>query len=66
MVGAADPAAAVDEGIEHHVEKLVGELEADFCAPVAASPESWLSALARLAPVSPKIVTKLLAASRRC
>src|SRR5262245_63393392 len=27
MVGAADPAAAIDEGIEHHVEKLVGELE---------------------------------------
>jgi hypothetical protein len=28
-------------------------------ASVAASPESWLSALARLAPVSPKMVTKL-------
>ena len=30
MIGAADPAAAIDEGIEHQVEKLVGELEADF------------------------------------
>ena len=33
MAGAADPAAAIDEGIEHHVEKLVGELECHFlCA----------------------------------
>src|SRR5215831_15157348 len=27
VVGAADPAAAIDEGIEHHVQELVGELE---------------------------------------
>jgi hypothetical protein len=31
---------------------------APCCAPVAASPESSVSALARLAPVSPKMVTK--------
>jgi hypothetical protein len=30
VIGAADPAAPVDEGIEHQVEELVGELEADF------------------------------------
>ena len=30
MVGAADPAAAIDEGIEHHVQELVGELEPDL------------------------------------
>ena len=30
MVGAADPAAAIDEGIEHQVEELVAELEADL------------------------------------
>src|SRR5262249_37477917 len=30
MVGAADPAAAIDEGIEHHVQELVGELEGDL------------------------------------
>src|SRR5262249_26192853 len=30
MVGAADPAAAIDEGIEHYVQELVGELEPDF------------------------------------
>jgi hypothetical protein len=28
------------------------------CAPVAASPESWLSALARLPPVNPNTLTK--------
>jgi len=28
-IGAADAAASVDEGIEHQVEELVGELEAD-------------------------------------
>ena len=30
MVGAADPAAPIDEGIEHQVEELVAELEADL------------------------------------
>src|SRR5262249_3691307 len=31
MVGAAaDPAAPIDEGVEHPVEKLIGELEADL------------------------------------
>src|SRR5215472_18391532 len=30
IVGAANPATAVDEGIEHHVEELVGELERDL------------------------------------
>jgi hypothetical protein len=30
VIGAADPAAAINEGIKHHVEKLVGELEGDF------------------------------------
>jgi len=30
MVGAANPAAAIDEGIEHHVQELVGELEGDL------------------------------------
>src|SRR5262249_41515487 len=30
LVGAANPATAVDEGIEHQVEKLVGELEGDL------------------------------------
>jgi len=31
MVGAAaDPAAPIDEGVEHHVEKLIGELECDL------------------------------------
>src|SRR5262249_50851616 len=30
MVGAADAAAAIDEGIEHHVQELVGELEGDL------------------------------------
>ena len=30
MVGAASPATAVDEGIEHQVEELVGELEGDL------------------------------------
>ena len=30
MIGAADAAAAIDEGIEHQVEELVGELEADL------------------------------------
>ena len=29
MIGAADAAASIDEGIEHQVEELVGELEAD-------------------------------------
>src|SRR5262249_29150091 len=33
IVGAANPATAIDEGIEHHVEELVGELEAHLlCA----------------------------------
>jgi hypothetical protein len=27
MVGGANPTAAIDEGIEHHVEKLAAELE---------------------------------------
>ena len=30
MIGAADAAAAIDEGIEHQVEELVGELECDL------------------------------------
>jgi hypothetical protein len=30
MICPADPAAPIDEGIEHHVEKLVGGLEGDF------------------------------------
>jgi hypothetical protein len=30
MVGAGDPATTIDEGIEHQVEELIGELEADF------------------------------------
>src|SRR5262249_53319418 len=30
LVGAANPATAVDEGIEHQVEELVGELECDL------------------------------------
>ena len=29
MIGAADAAASVDEGIEHQIEELVGQLEAD-------------------------------------
>ena len=53
LIGAADAAAAIDEGIEHQIEELVGELEPTCCAPVAASPESWASALARLPPVRP-------------
>ena len=27
MVGTADPATAIDEGVKHYVEELVGELE---------------------------------------
>ena len=30
VIGAADPAAAIDEGIKHQVQELVGELEPDF------------------------------------
>jgi hypothetical protein len=30
MVGATDAAAPIDEGVEHHVEKLIGELECDL------------------------------------
>ena len=30
MIGAADPAPAIDERIEHQVEELVGELECDL------------------------------------
>src|SRR5262245_41920416 len=30
LVGAADPAAPIDEGIEHHIQELVGELEGDL------------------------------------
>ena len=30
VIGAAYSAAAIDEGIKHQVEKLVGELEGDF------------------------------------
>jgi hypothetical protein len=30
MVSAADSAAPIDEGVEHHVEKLIGELEGDL------------------------------------
>ena len=57
--GAGDAAAAVDERIEHEAEELAPHLEARPAAPpVAASPESCVSALPRLAPVSPKTVTK--------
>ncbi len=30
VIGAADPAAAIDEGIEHQIEELVGELESNL------------------------------------
>ena len=30
MISPADPAAAIDERIEHHIEELIGELEADL------------------------------------
>ena len=58
MIGAADTAAAIDERIEHQVEELVSELERDLLAPVAASPESCESALARLLPLNPNKDTK--------
>jgi hypothetical protein len=37
------PRSAVDERIEHEVEELAFHLEANFRAPVAASPVSWVS-----------------------
>src|SRR5215510_333964 len=30
VAAAADPAAPIDEGVEHHIEKLIGELECDL------------------------------------
>ena len=58
LAGAGEAAAAVDERIEHDAEELVHELKRRLLAPVAASPERSVSALARLPPVSPKIFTK--------
>src|SRR5262245_2855399 len=53
MVGAADPAAPIDEGIEHHVQDWSVSWKATFCAPVAGSPESWSRAVMRLPPDNP-------------
>src|SRR5262249_37949271 len=38
-IGAANPVAPVDEGIEHLNWSV--SWKATFCAPVAGSPESW-------------------------
>src|SRR5215472_4398143 len=57
--GAAERvASAVNEGIEHDAEELVGELERALLRAGRGSPESCDSALPRLAPVSRKMVTK--------
>ena len=42
---AAGPTPPAGGRIEHQIEELRHQLEAPFCAPVASSPSSWVSAL---------------------
>ena len=58
MIGAADAAASIDEGIEHQVEELVGELEADLLRAGRGFAGKLVQGVVRLLPVRPKSGTK--------
>jgi uncharacterized protein YgfB (UPF0149 family) len=45
MVGAASPATAIDEGIKHQVEELIGKLEGRLLCAGRGHAGSWLRAL---------------------
>ena len=59
MIRAADAAASIDEGVEHQVEELVGDLEADALGAGSGFAESWSKAPVGLVPVSPNSGTQL-------